>query len=262
MNKDNWLKQFGHLLDQEGVFLKGIEKIKAAEKYYETQETLFCSPDIAFGLEHILKASSELHYIKWGGYQGAERVKFLITPDFLEPKTEQFSFAALEFTFASKYYTVEHRDVLGALMGLGINRDRTGDILIFESCFIIFLESDLCDYVLMSFEKVGRASVKGCLKEIAEIQEIERPVKETYDTVKSLRLDAVIASFYNLSRSEAQKLVQSEKVKVNYRPIIATSYELSEGDLISVRGFGRFTLSSVEGVTKKARIRIRFTSPV
>lgn len=82
-----------------------------------------------------------------------------------------------------------------------------------------------------------------------------------HDTVKSLRLDAVVASFHNLSRSEAQKLIQSEKVKVNYRPVIATSYELSEGDLISVRGFGRFTINAIEGVTKKDRIRINFTSP-
>lgn len=262
MNKENWLKQFGHLLDKDGVFLKGIEKIEAAEKHYETQETLFCSPDIAFGLETILKTSLELHYIKWGGFQGAERVKFLITPDFLVPSIEQFSFRALEFTFASKYYTVEHKDVLGALMGLGIHRDRTGDILIFESHFIIFLERDLCDYVLMSLEKVGRASVKGRLKENAEIQEIERPVKMKHDTVKSLRLDAVIASFHNLSRGEAQKLIQSEKVKVNYRPVFSTFYELSEGDLISVRGYGRFTINAIEGVTKKDRIRINFTSPV
>ncbi|GAU78712.1 RNA-binding protein [Fusibacter sp. 3D3] len=261
MNKENGLKHFGHLLDKDGVFLKGLEKIEAAEKYYEAQETLFCSPDIAFGLETILKASSELRFIKWGGFEGAERVKFLITPDYLEPSKAQLSFLALEFTFASKYYTVEHKDVLGALMGLGINRDRTGDILIFESYFIIFLERDLCDYVLMSLEKVGRASVRGRIKENAEIQEIERPVHIKQDTVKSLRLDAVIAAFYNFSRSEAQKWIQSEKVKVNYRPITSTSYEISEGDLISVRGFGRFTVSAVEGITKKDRIRIMFTSP-
>ncbi len=262
MNKENWLRHFGHLLDKDGVFLKGLEKIEAAEKYYEAQETCFCSPDIAFGLETILKASLDLHFIKWGGYEGAERVKFLVTPDFLEPSIEQFSFGALEFTFASKYYAVEHKDVLGALMGLGINRDRTGDILIFESHFIVFLELDLCDYVLMSLDKVGRATVKGRFKDSAEIQQIEKSVKTKHDTVKSLRLDAVVASFHNLSRNEAQKLIQSEKVKVNYRPVTSASYELSEGDLVSVRGFGRFTLSSIEGVTKKDRIRINFTSPV
>lgn len=262
MNREKWLKHFGHLLDKDGVFLKGLEKIEAASKYYEGQETLFCAPDIAYGLETILKSMQDLHYLKWGGYEDAERVKFMITPDFMMPEKTQMSLLALEFTFPSKYYSVEHKDVLGALMGLGINRDRTGDILIFEDHFIVFIEADLADYILMSLEKVGRATVKGRIKEAQEIQMVERPVKVKNDTVKSLRLDAVIAAFHNISRSEAQKLVVTEKVKVNYRPVVSASYEVAVDDLISVRGYGRFTIKALDGVTKKDRIRVSFTSPL
>ncbi len=262
MNREKWLKHFGHLLDKEGVFLKGFERIESAAKYYEAQETLFCSPDIAYGLETILKSMHELNYIKWGGYEDAERVKFRITPDFLMADKAEIGLVALEFTYPAKYYTVEHKDVLGALMGLGINRDRTGDILIFEDHFIIFIEVDLKDYILMSLEKVGRATVKGSVKASNEIEQIEKAFKIKNDTVKSLRLDAVIAAFNNLSRSEAQKLIQSEKVKVNYRPVTSTSYEVEEGDMISVRGHGRFTIKAVDGLTKKDRIRVSFLSPL
>lgn len=260
MMREKWIKQYGHLLDKEGAFLKAIDKITHAQRYYERQETQFCSPDIAYGMSAILKTLPELNAIKWGGYDGAERVRFLIAPDFEELNQSDFGIQALEYQFPSKFHSVAHRDVLGALMGLGIQRERTGDILIGDTSFVMILDSDLCDYVLMSLESVGRAPVKGTKIELSEITEMIRPIKLKSDTVKSLRLDAVVASFYNLSRGDAQKLVATEKVKVNYRLTVSNAYEVDVEDLISVRGYGRFSIHAIEGTTKKERIRIVFSS--
>lgn len=253
---EKWVKNYGHLLDKEGAFLKAIEKL---DHCYGQSETFFLSPDIAYGIEDILKKTPEISYKKWGGYEAAERVKFFLCPYGDTPKIE---LTMLEFSYNPKFSTIEHKDVLGALMGLGIQRERTGDILIFEGKINVFVEKDLADYIILNLDKIGRAGVKGRISDWEAIKEYHRPEKTSNINVKSLRLDAVIAAFYNLSRGEAQSLIESEKVKVNYKYILSTSFFVEIGDLISVRGYGRFELDEIEGKTKKDRIRVICKSPL
>jgi RNA-binding protein YlmH len=174
----------------------------------------------------------------------------------MEPSEEDFQISLYEVDYPSKFVTIEHPQVLGSLMSLGLKRGKYGDIL-FEGDRIQFLAAqEVGHYITSQLESIGRASVT--LKELAFSEAISAGVSITEQsiTVSSLRLDTVVSGIHNLSRQKSQLLVQQGHVKVNWTNIENPSFECEEGDLISVRGHGRVKIISLEGVTKKEKIRI------
>ena len=155
-----------------------------------------------------------------------------------------------------KFKSISHRDYLGALLNLGIKREKIGDIIIHDNFCQVVVSEDICDFIIINLEKVSKNKVK--VKEITvkDIIESEQNFKEISFTVSSLRLDSVIGGVYNLSRSESLKLIKGEKVHVDYEKIISPSKEIKTNSLISVRGHGR-AIIEIGDMTKKGRIKIR-----
>ena len=191
----------------------------------------------------------------WGGYEDAERrVAAFYPDDGSEP--EQWPIRALRLQWNEKFASPGHRDLLGAVMGLGIERETTGDIAMGtyreRPCAYLFALEEMADYIAASLESAGRAALKVSLAE--EAPALLPPEGETLRlTVQQERLDAVVAAAYRLSRSEAQRLIAGGLVKLNHLPNLHTDARLSEGDLLSVRGYGRVRLVEFQGESRRGR---------
>ena len=194
----------------------------------------------------------------WGGYPDAERVMAAFhRGDPPEPK--DFPLKSVWITWNPKFADPGHRDLLGATMGLGIERDASGDIAMGEAdgrpCACLFAAEEMADYIAANLESAGRASVK-C--HVADEPPAIVPPEGTQlrVTVQQPRLDAVLAAGWNLSRSEAQRLISAGLVKLNHVPNLHTDAKVGEGDLISARGHGRLKVLSWLGESRRGRLAL------
>ncbi len=190
-----------------------------------------------------------------GGYPDAERCIAAFYDD-APPEEWEYPMEVLRISWNAKYSDPGHRDLLGAVMGLGIERDTTGDIAMGEyrgaPCAYLFTVPEVVSYVCMNLDSAGRAAVKA---QPAEETPSIRPPEGTHMriTVQNMRLDAVLAAGYRLSRSEAQKLIAAGHVKLNHTVQLKTDARIDAGDLISARGFGRMKIEDIQGETRKGR---------
>ena len=191
----------------------------------------------------------------WGGYPDAERRVACFYGD-APPAPEDWPIAVVRLTWNGKFAHPEHRDLLGALMGLGIERQTTGDVALGERrgapCAYVFVVPEMADYVAANLDSAGRASLRAEL--CPDAPDILPPRGETLRlTVQNERLDAVLAAGWRLSRSEAQRLIAGGLVKLNHEICLRPDRHLAEGDLISARGFGRLRLEEIQGVSRRGR---------
>lgn len=187
----------------------------------------------------------------FGGYPEAERVVAAFFPEGEEP---QYPVECLDVTWNPRFAQVGHRDLLGAVMGLNIDREVTGDIVLAgEGKAYLFVLPEMAEYVIANLESAGRASVKVSRHE-GDVECPEPEGERVRITLASLRLDAFVASGYNLSRAEAQKRINAGLVKLNHVPNLHTDAPVKEGDLLSVRGFGRMKVEQLTGETRRGRL--------
>ena len=169
----------------------------------------------------------------------------------------------LKLSWDGRYAAPEHRDVLGAYLGLGLERETLGEIRLDESCAYMAVEESVVSYVCSSFESVGRAKVK-----IQEVPEGHMPAAKPGSVdkinVPSQRLDCVVAQVFKLSRSKAQALIAAGLVQLNWKQETRSDVQVDENDLISARGNGRVRIRSVLGRSRKDRLFLeveRFGNP-
>ena len=148
------------------------------------------------------------------------------------------------------------RDFLGSLMGLGIVREKIGDILVGPDSADLVVLDTVEDFLLGSWDSAGRAHLTVTALEPAHLHIPEVKCQEVRDTVSSLRLDAIASTGFRLARGKAAALIESGKVQVNWRECAKPDRLLAEGDTVSARGFGKFELTEVGGVTKKGRTSV------
>lgn len=146
-----------------------------------------------------------------------------------------------------------HRDFLGSLLALGIKREKVGDIIISDNTAYVFCIDSIVDFILLNLTKVKHTNVKCKTTESIPKAALPEPENKTV-IVASERLDAAVSAVYNFSRSESFELFRAKKIFVNSRLCENNSHILSAGDVVSVRGFGRFVWLGVRGETKKGRL--------
>lgn len=207
----------------------------------------------------------------YGGYEGAERTALFLLPDYLRQACDGAPDSirallgdAVEETVGavrisgSRYRTLTHRDYLGSVLGLGLERDAIGDIVVqndFEA--VIFCGSRIADFLCRYLEKVASDTVR-CARYLPDEYFTDgKRYHPIFDTVASPRLDCVVAALTNSSREEAKKLVQVGLVEVEYEIETRTDFVLEPPMTLSVRGYGRFVLRAFDGETKKGRLRLR-----
>lgn len=192
----------------------------------------------------------------FGGYAGAERCMAGFFAQDAPQGGKPFPICCLRVAWNARYAAPGHRDLLGALMGLGVKRETLGDIVLWAEGAALFVHEDIAAYVIGNLESAGRAKLRVSLWD-GEISLPEPEGASIYRTAPSQRLDAVLASAYGLSRQEAQSLVRAGLVKVDHLQQTRPDAQLQEGALISTRGYGRLRLEQVVGVTRKGRLGLR-----
>ncbi len=234
--------------------------LSAAADLYNLCERRGCAVFSRFydGGEQALLQDNRMIYgnaLLYGGNESCERKILGVFPDWEEPDFESFPITLIKCTCSFKK-DFTHRDYLGSLMGLGIERDRIGDIVVTEDAGFLFLHSSISEYVLNNLKKIGSHGVKLSVQNMSDMEYPEGRFAILKTVVASMRLDAVIGGAVNLSRSKCASLIEHEKVSINHRLTTECSAKVSEGDLLSVRGFGRFLVWSVEGETRSGRLHI------
>ncbi|OLS42030.1 RNA-binding protein [Bacillus sp. MRMR6] len=226
------------------------------ESTYTPKLTDFLDPREQHILKVMVGENGNVRVHLFGGIIGSERQRALIVPEYLTPESEEFQLSLLEIVYPMKFVKIEHPQVLGSLMSLGLKRGKFGDILVQDGTIQFFCASEIRDYIRTNLESIGRASVE--LKEltIKEAVLTENSWMENTITVTSLRLDTIVSGINNLSRQKSQLFIQQGLVRVNWTLIENSSFDCAEGDLISVRGYGRVKILSIEGRTKKDKWRI------
>ncbi len=226
--------------------------------------------------------------ILWGGYAGAERVRAVILPDYVEgllnPETLSADPAATladtgfgELAEAvreavcvlcvrgSGYRVLSHRDYLGSILGLGIQRDSVGDIVVEDAdatageSYRAYVVTDnrMGTFLLSSLERVATDVVQVSRLPVGETILLMRRTCPIRDTVASERLDCVVAALGNMSRDKAQTAIRSGLCELDYELCIDCARTVVPPCVISVRGIGKFSVEAFDGETRKGRMRLR-----
>ncbi len=231
---------------------KIIDTVNLASGHCEAKFTHFLDPATIYFINNNLCFDADVNVCLWGGYDGAERQMMCASPEWESVELCDFPIKCIKAQL-SDFDEATHRDYLGSLMGLGIDRAHIGDIVVLSDGAYIFCKSDIADYITDNLAKIGRGGVK--ISIIDDIKDIcvTKEEKEEKLIISSLRLDAVLSAAFNISRAQSAQLVKTCRVKVNFEQCINLSRNLSCGDLISVRGFGRLKIGEEEGQTRKGR---------
>lgn len=216
-------------------------------------------------LHQTLQKFPWLHCETFGGYEGAERQIAAFVPDALSFLIEDTSsdrvvwpiscvrIEPLNLKFAEP---LSHRDILGALMHLGIERSKMGDIAVCENQFYLFCHESMASLICSELTRIRHTSVH-CTTINADDFVYTPKTKEMTGSVASIRLDALMAVAFQSSRSSLLSLISDGKVFVNGKLITTNAYTPKDGDLISARGEGKFRFVSSSGQTKKGRCLVK-----
>lgn len=209
---------------------------------------------------HTIKNTLYTKTEVFGGYDSAERQMVAFLPDAL---CYAWDYPIKCIHIAPKYpkfsEKLTHRDILGALMNLGIERNRLGDILCLEEEYYVFCDEQIFPFILAELGKIRHTLVD--LTEKAEYQHLQANIKleEHYDMIASNRIDCIIAKALHLSRSEAATFLASEKVFINGKCITNCNQSCENGVIISVRGKSRFIFEDCNTISKKGKMRVKFS---
>ena len=209
--------------------------------FYQNEPQLKFAGVTVFGGNH----ESERKVIRFGnpkdlGYEEP----FPIVCIGIEPLIEKFG------------ENLNHRDYLGALMNLGIERENLGDIFIKGKNGYVFCLERIADFIMENLSQVRHTHVK--LRILENVEEFVKKEKEEMVVLAaSERIDGVISKVYNLSRSQSIDYFRAKKIYVNSRLCENNSYQLKPGDTVSVRGHGKFVYNGVDYQTKKGKLSVK-----
>lgn len=248
-------------MEKEELLQKRFQELATAA---QRRDRIMFSDFLNLNEQNILQQQlQKFPYIKgetFGGYEGAERQMAAFFPedwtektsDVLEYPIRCIRIEPLNQKFAEK---LSHRDILGALMNLGIERSRTGDIAVFDGEFYLFCSSSMAELICRELDRIRHTSVRCTICNLEEFS-YTPDVEQIRGSVASVRLDAVMALAFQSSRSSLLSLIEEAKVFVNGKLITTNAYVLKAGDLVSVRHMGKFRYVDVLGQTKKGRCMV------
>lgn len=194
------------------------------------------------------------HLVVTGGYELAERKIVCFLPYYAE-NFDDIPISCIRITPVNQKFAqqLNHRDYLGALMNLGIERSKIGDILIDESqCFLLCME-DMAEYIARELTFVKHTKIDCAITDLKEFEYTPK-FESVSGSVASVRLDTVVALAFRISRGKAVDCIEAERAFINGRLCISNHVALKPADVISVRGLGKFRFRGVQNETKKGRL--------
>ncbi len=207
-----------------------------------------------------LEQSGDRGYVFFGGHPQAERCVLIFYPDYWtqeEAVSEQNCPICLIRAGKSPADSLSHRDYLGSLMGLGIERECVGDILVTEEGAELFVMTEMADFLLLHYEKAGRKRLRLSREPLASVRPARQDSKLLHASVASPRLDGVLAAAFGISRSEAAEQIRKGLVFCNFRQCGKGDREVSAGDILNIRGKGKAEILEIGGRSRKGRVFLK-----
>lgn len=195
---------------------------------------------------------SEYDLVFDGGFSEAERkqVTLLFYPEKAKP------YVIFEMKYNNRFQEITHRDVLGSLVNLGIERREIGDIVVLDKAIQLIVSRKIAPFIEQNLDMIKKVKVK--LNEIEQVEQVEKKVEECEAVVASFRLDVFVATFGNVSRKIAGELIEKGAVQVNHQVVYSGNYQCNVEDLISIRKYGRFLFKEIKTQSKKSKYRILY----
>ncbi|MBE7015579.1 MAG: hypothetical protein E7417_02010 [Ruminococcaceae bacterium] len=238
-------------MDQD-IFVKHVQDVcRLCEKYNSPRFSKFLDER---GQREILKAPVA-NTMLYGGYDDAEWKMFGAFPEYETAQGSAFPIKVLDI---HKKYNVPigHRDYLGTILSLGIDRNKIGDILVRDSGAYVYVSEDISEFLASNLTKIASCGVR---VELIDMDAVVVPEKRSVimDVVAaSRRIDAVVAAVTHKSRRDMKKEIALGNVKVNHEPVSGRDDQLKENDLLSIKGYGRIRIVSFGGTTRSGRLHI------
>ncbi len=246
-----------HFRPEEAPFVEEatgwIQEVRDQNRFVLTN---FLNPRERFILTTLVNRLDDIKAQSFGGYPNAEMSRTIIFPDYFVPEKTDFNITLLEIQYPIKFATIHHRNVLGTLANMGIERGTFGDIITDGQTWQFFVKTEMVDFFLTQVTKIGNIKVRLLDQSLDAVVEPENDWESVGTTVASLRIDSLVAEGFHLSRNHAKLLLEERKVTLNWKLHQRPDFELVANDMISVRGYGRIRLDEIEGQTKKGKTRI------
>ncbi len=246
---------YQHYRNEEHAFVDQVLTWKEqVETFYTTQLTDFLDPREREIVNSVIgKTNEDITVSFFGGDKEAERKRAIIAPYYEQTDVADFEIILYQANFTKKFVNIQHGDVMGAFLGLGLERKKMGDIIINNDQLQIYTTKDIGIYVQANLNAINRANIQ--LEEVPLIQHLERTDvwKEQTHSVSSMRLDNLVKETYRISRKKAAELINRKFVKVNFKTVEDPAMIILEGDLMSVRGLGRSRILEIGGKSRKHR---------
>lgn len=249
---------YDHFRKDELPFVeRALELLTLVERKQTMRLTDFLDPRQVDIFQSLTSQVSDVTVTADGGYPEAERVRAILAPEYFAVTPEDFQLTLLQIKADQRFLKLEHRDVMGALLHIGLKREKFGDILIGEDGCQVVIASEIADFVRSQVTQIHRVPVE--LTELSWDQIIfsEQKLVEKRITVASPRADAVVGEVCNLSRAKALLPIRAGKLKINWKVVDDPSHPVEAGDMLSVAGFGRFRVLEVTGPTRSGRLWMR-----
>ena len=205
--------------------------------------------------QQIIINLKDTKVIFFGGKENSERVRAFFLPEYINEVDFSQYIIVLKAEFSFK--NLSHRDFLGSLLSLGIDRKCIGDILVFEKEAYFFVTKDISKFVITNLTKVGNIGVKISQVGFDDVPDLKPKFKEINFTVSSLRLDSIVAGAIKESREKTSSYIKNGLVLLNYIECVDVSKEVKENDIFSVKGYGKFILSEIGGKSRREKIFIK-----
>ncbi|MBE6070738.1 MAG: RNA-binding protein [Clostridium butyricum] len=166
-----------------------------------------------------------------------------------------FPMKLIKITNKSKFSTLTHRDYLGGILGLGIERNKIGDLFVKENSCYVAIHEEIEDFIIYNIDKIGKST---CKVDIIEDMSLLPHVnfEEEIIMVSSLRIDGVVSKLCNISRAKAQSLIDQGQILIDYAKIRDKSYELKSEERITIRKTGKFIVGSIVGTSKSGKLKV------
>ena len=227
--------------------------------WYVTSTALMDTHEQAIAFSAARQNSAGVRTIAYGGYEGAERRMLVFVPLELPVTDEEAVSGLLEVLRIMPAVSgrLSHRDYLGSVLGLGIDRSVTGDILVRDDGADMIVMPEITDFLLQEYRQAGRTAVSVKRVPPEEILIPETRIEVIKDTVPSVRLDNVAASAFKISRSKAADAIRAGIVSVDHLECLKPDARLEEGAVLVLKGKGKAVLKEIGGESKKSRVWIK-----
>lgn len=250
-----------HFQPEEELFIEQVRDWRQqVASQYSPILTPFLNPRQQRILQQVIGKTSDCRIAFGGGVSHAENQRALMYPEYFTVQAEDFAVAVFQIHFAKKFNQLSHRQILGTIIGLGISRNRIGDIIAEDGDWQFAIDESLVDFLPLQLTHIGRVAVElERINDPAQFFTAQKDWQSKETSVSSLRLDAFVSEGLNISRQKAKNIIETGDVKRNWLKTTQPNQMVEKHDIISIRHYGRLRFDEVLTETKKGKLRIQLS---